>query len=71
MAEPITSSRLKAFLVLANGFKVEWAWFFSATLANCSNPTPSWCEAYSIPAWANTPGMSWVPSTPSTGITVP
>ena len=45
MAAPMTSSRLKTLRYCARGLSDEWAWFFSATLANCSKPTPSWREA--------------------------
>ena len=67
----ITSSSENCFWYCASGFSTECAWFFSATLANCSNPTPSCCPAYSMPACANTPGISVVPSRPSTLITAP
>ena len=45
MAASITSSRLNTLRYWARGLSAEWAWFFSATLANCSKPTPSWREA--------------------------
>ena len=45
MAASITSSRLNTLRYWARGLSDEWAWFFSATLANCSKPTPSWREA--------------------------
>src|SRR5581483_9701576 len=49
------SSRLKAFWYWASGLSVEWAWFFSATRANCSAVTP--CRrAYSVEAWEKMPG---------------
>ncbi len=67
----MTSSSENCFWYCASGLSVEWAWFFSATLANCSKPTPSCSLAYSMPAWANTPGMSVVPTRPSTLITEP
>ena len=67
----ITSSRENAFWYSARGLSVEWKWFFSATLANCSNPTPPFSPAYSMPACTKTPGMSVVPTRPSTLITDP
>ena len=67
----MTSSSENAFWYCASGFSVECVWFFSATLANCSKPTPSFVPAYSMPACANTPGMSLVPSRPSTLMTEP
>src|SRR5579862_6058041 len=45
MSAAMTSSKLKAFWYWASGLRVEWAWFFSATLANCSKPTSLWREA--------------------------
>ena len=71
ISAPITSSSENCFWYCASGLSVEWAWFFSATLANCSKPTPSCSLAYSMPACANTPGMSVVPTRPSTLITEP
>ena len=35
------SSSEKTFWYCASGLSAECAWFFSATLANCSKPTPS------------------------------
>ena len=35
------SSSVNTFWYCASGFSAECAWFFSATLANCSKPTPS------------------------------
>ena len=50
---------------------VEWAWFFSLILANSSKLVPPYWWPYSMPIWANTPGMVSVPMRPSTGATAP
>ena len=41
----ITCSSENAAWYWARGLSVEWAWFFSATAANCFGPTPSCCRA--------------------------
>ena len=41
----------------ASGLSVEWAWFFSLIWANSSKLVPPYLWPYSIPIWANTPGM--------------
>ena len=35
------SSSVNTLLYCASGFSAECSWFFCATLANCSKPTPS------------------------------
>ena len=65
------SSSVKTLLYCASGFSAECSWFFCATLANCSKPTPSFLYAYSMPAWPNTAGIVPEPSQPSTGMTPP
>ena len=68
---PMISSSVKRFEYAANGFKVLCAWFFSLILANSSNVAPPYLWPYSMPTWANVPGIASVPMRPSVGATAP
>ena len=50
---------------------MECAWFFSLILAKSSKLVPPYLWPYSMPIWAKTPGMVWVPMRPSVGATAP
>ena len=65
------SSRLNRLVYAASGFSVECAWFFSAIFANSSKLVPPYLWPYSMPTWANTPGMVSVPTLPSSEVTSP
>ena len=65
------SSSVKAFWYAAFGLSVEWAWFFWEILAKVSKLTSPYFVPYSMPIWANTPGMVLVPMRPSTAATAP
>ncbi len=65
MTSFMISSRVKRFWYAASGFSVEWAWFFSEIRANSSKLVPPYLWPYSMPTWANTPGMIPVPIRPS------
>ncbi len=68
---PMISSSVKRFEYAANGLSVEWAWFFSEILANSSKSAPPYLWPYSMPTWANTPGIVSVPMRPSVDVTAP
>ena len=65
------SSSVNRFEYAASGFSVEWAWFFSLILANSSKLVPPYLWPYSMPTWANTPGIASVPIRPSVVATAP
>ena len=50
---------------------MEWLWFFSLILANSSKDVPPYLWPYSMPIWANVPGMVSVPMRPSVVVTEP
>jgi hypothetical protein len=60
-----------ALLYAASGLSVEWLWFFSLIRANSSKSTPPYLWPYSMPTWANVPGIASVPTRPSVGATAP
>ena len=60
-----------AFVYAASGLSVECPWFFSLIWANNSKLVPPYLWPYSMPTWANTPGMVLVPIRPSVVATAP
>ena len=71
MTSFMISSKVIFLEYAARGFSVECAWFFSLMRANNSKLVPPCLWPYSIPIWANTPGIVSVPMRPSSGATVP
>ena len=67
----LISSSVNRFWYAASGLSVEWEWFFSEIPANTSMSTPPYLWPYSMPTWANTPGMLSVPMRPSVAATAP
>src|SRR4026207_2088966 len=65
------SSSVNFFWYAASGLSVGWAWFFSEIWANSSKLVPPYLWPYSMPIWANVPGMVAVPMRPSIGATAP
>jgi hypothetical protein len=65
------SSSVNRLEYAASGFSVLCAWFFSLILANSSKSAPPYLWPYSMPIWANVPGMASVPMRPSVGATAP
>ena len=71
MTSFMISSSVMRFWYAAMGFSVECAWFFSAIFAKTSNVAPPYLWPYSMPTWANVPGMLSVPMRPSVPVTAP
>ncbi len=60
-----------SFWMAASGLSVEFLWFFSEIRAKSSKLVPPYLWPYSIPTWANTPGIMSVPILPSRPETEP
>ena len=71
MTSFMISSNVNRFWYAASGLSVECAWFFSLIFAKSSKLAPPYLWSYSMPIWANTPGIASVPMRPSTGVTAP
>jgi hypothetical protein len=67
ISAPITSSSGVSIWYRAFGFMVEWWWFLTAMVANCSKVVP-YCFECSMPASANTHGIEPEPIRPSVGM---